>query len=351
MQRIPLVQIGVGGVGRALLDLVLDNQDHWATRDGFTFHYVALADSRSLLAGDDLGPGVLRAALGQKAAGEPLGPGTGDWLGALPTTPALVVDVSASDATAPALVQAIERGHRVVLANKKPLTTTRTLFYGLTEGRHTRFEATVGAGLPVITTLESILDTGDEVQEIAGCFSGTLGYVFTELERGTPFSEAVLTARTRGWTEPDPRDDLGGVDVARKALILARTLGYQLMLDDLPIEPLFSPDQAQLSLDAFLAVLPTLDESWAARMQTAQAEGNTLRYVATVGRSGTAVGVRSVPQRSALGTLQGPDNFVQFTTTRYAEQPIVVRGPGAGSERTAAAVLNDLLILARQMRS
>lgn len=352
VKRIPIVQIGVGGVGRSLVEQVLRANEGAAARDGFRFDYVALADSRSQVHGDPvLDPTTLRNLLADKAHGRSLSNQTPQsaWLSHLGDAPTLIIDVSGSDTTAPLLVEAIERGHAVVLANKKPLAADGTHFHNLTRGGRTRYEATVGAGLPVISTLQSVLDTGDVVHEIAGCFSGTLGFVFSELERGTSFSAAVREAAARGWTEPDPRDDLNGMDVGRKALILARTLGLELELVALTVEPLFTATLAQLPKDQFIAALPEIDQSMAERVAQAQQSGNTLRYVATVNRDAVTVGVRAVPQASALGGLQGPDNLISFSTDRYEDQPLVVRGPGAGTERTAAGVLGDMLMLARQV--
>ncbi len=346
MHDIQIFQIGVGGVGQALINLVQASAPRWAAAEGITVRYAGLADSHGALTGD-LDDDAIGAALRRKADGEPLGR-AGDWAAALPAQPAIIVDLSGSDATAPQLVAALERGHRVVLANKKPLAGPLATFEALTAGRRTRYEATVGAGLPVIATLQALLDTGDTVAEIAGCFSGTLGYVLSEVERGTRFSAAVATAKARGWTEPDPRDDLGGVDVARKALILARTMGQPLELSDIPVEPLFGAEHAALSPAEFMAALPALDDDYGARFAAALDRGNTLRYVATVTAAGAQVGLREVPRSSPLGSLSGPDNFVSLTTTFYPAQPLILRGPGAGTIPTASGVLGDILALARQ---
>lgn len=351
MQQILVVQLGVGGVGRALIAQVLASNQHWVDRHGLRFEYAALADSRSFLKGEPLlDAQTMRTVLEDKARGRYLSDEAhnGDLLPSLPETPAIIVDVTASDDSAPFLVEASRRGHAVVLANKKPLAGSMNLFSTLTAGGRTRYEATVGAGLPVISTLRSLQDTGDEVRAIMGCFSGTLGYLFSEVERDIPLSEAVRVAHIRGWTEPDPRDDLGGLDVARKALILARSLGRTLNLNEIAVEPLFSAKHARLAPAGFLEAMPELDAPIAGRMAAAKQEGNTLRYVAALDEAGVVVGVQSVPQASVLGGLRGPDNLISFTTGRYADYPLVVRGPGAGVERTAAGVLSDMLVLARE---
>lgn len=209
--------------------------------------------------------------------------------------------------------------------------------------RCTRYEATVGAGLPIVVTTNLLRDTGDQVQRIEGGLSGTLGFLLSSIEQGQPYSAAVREAKALGWTEPDPRDDLGGVDVARKALILARTLGYQWNLSDITIEPLYPAEFADLSIAEFMAQLEQLDPGYAQRQAEAVAQGQTLRYVAAITSEGARVGLQAVAKDSPLGSLKGPDNMVAWTTNRYQERPLVVRGPGAGVEVTASAVLFDLL--------
>ncbi len=332
-----LAIIGLGGVGRAL---AAQAQPH------FTIGLVA--DRSGYIAGA-LDSATLERICAAKAQGQPLAqqPGgvAGAWHTALPAG-ALVADTTA-DESGPILRQLVADGYRVALANKKPLAADFTLFQALSSAGRTRYEATVGAGLPVVVTTQWLRDTGDEVQRIEGCLSGTLGFLLSEIEAGAPYSATVAEAARRGWTEPDPRDDLGGIDVARKALILARTLGYPLEWRDVTVEPLFPEHLAHGSVADFLAALTQLDAGFAERQAAARANAATLRYVATITAQGAAVGLRAVPLDSPLGSLRGPDNMVTWTTTRYSERPLVVRGPGAGVEVTASAVLFDLLALAR----
>jgi len=190
------------------------------------------------------------------------------------------------------------------------------------------------------------------VSLISGSFSGTLGYVMSGLQAGEPYSVVVNKAKELGYTEPDPRDDLGGVDVARKALILARTLGMSLEMSDVSVEPLYPPELASLSIPEFMAALPSLDEAFAAKIAAAAADGNVLRYAASVkppsgGSAGSlVVGLVAVPASSPLGTLTGSDNLVEIHTGWYSQTPLVVRGAGAGTGTTAAGVLADMLDLA-----
>jgi aspartokinase/homoserine dehydrogenase 1 len=204
----------------------------------------------------------------------------------------------------------------------------------------------VGAGLPIIDTYHKLTESGDRVERIEGLLSGTLGFVLSEVSAGTPLSRAVRTAMARGYTEPDPRDDLSGMDVGRKALILARLLGYQGELSRAAVESLVPKWARALPLPEFLERLDELDEAWRRRVDAASRSGMVLRYVATVTPSKIAVGLRAVPATSPLAAIKGTDNQLVFTTARYKSNPLVITGPGAGAEVTAAGVLNDVLRVA-----
>ncbi|MBW8823222.1 MAG: hypothetical protein JF567_03130, partial [Xanthomonadales bacterium] len=215
-------------------------------------------------------------------------------------------------------------------------------------GGHYRHEATVGAGLPVIQTLRNQLDTGDELLEVEGVFSGTLAWLFNSFDGSVAFSHLVEQARALGYTEPDPRDDLSGTDVARKLVILAREAGRELSLEDVDVENLVPPALRAIPLDAFLARMHELDAPLQARLDAARRQGRSLRHLARLDRDGRArVGlVAPDPGHASLhGRLS--DNLIQFRTRRYADNPLVVQGPGAGPEVTAAGVFGDILAIAR----
>jgi homoserine dehydrogenase len=262
---------------------------------------------------------------------------------------AILVDLTASSKTEPTLRAALDFGCGVVLANKIPLAEPWDEAKSFFEHSYLRYEVTVGAGLPVISTLQYLLDTGDQVTAVEGCLSGTLGYLCAELERGVSYSAAVSQARSLGYTEPDPRQDLGGQDVARKALILARTSGWPLEPADLTVESLYPESLSGISTDEFMAQAHTLDGVYARRVQEAQAQGQVLRYVAHVSPEGGKVGLVAVPREGPLGALRGPANYIALHTARYNQVPLVVSGPGAGPEVTAAGVLGDIIALAHQM--
>lgn len=357
MQRIPVLQIGVGGVGRELIMQVLRFNEQLGNRYGFRFAYIGLADRQGAIVADERIPSaVLLQALEAKRAGGSLaeveaGGPLLDWRNLLTHVPCIVVDATAQDGNEARLIEAVESGHHVVLANKKPLCGDMDTFRALTEHGQTRYEATVGAGLPVISTLRTLLDTGDTIQQIEGCFSGTLGFLMTQLENHVPFSQAVRQAKANGWTEPDPRDDLSGTDVARKALILARTCGQLIELRDVAVESLVPRELQDVATNDFMARLPELDAPYRERFEAAADKAMTLRYTAHVSLTNVRVDLVNVSPSSPVGALQGPDNLVVYQTERYKERPLSVRGPGAGVDVTAAGVLGDLIMFGREWRS
>ncbi|ACL23932.1 homoserine dehydrogenase family protein [Chloroflexus aggregans] len=351
----PIIQLGIGGVGRALARQIVAVAPAIRRRYGIDLRYIAIADSRGIIAGDPtVSEEQVHQILAVKEAGHGLDSMTNaitdrHWIELLPATIAIVVDVTAtSEHTAP-LAAAVSAGHRVVLANKRPLCDEYDLFTALTERGATRYEATVGAGLPVIGVLQGLLDTGDEVLRIEAALSGTLGFLMSALEEGSSFAEAVWKAHALGYTEPDPRDDLSGADVARKALILARTCGIPVPADAVSAESLFPPQLATVSVAEFLQRLPEAEESVMERFAAARAAGNVLRYITCITPDNIEVGLRELPADHPLAGLRGPDNMISFTTRRYHDRPMVIRGPGAGVEVTATGVLSDIIATAREL--
>ena len=362
MQEIPVIQLGLGGVGQALIEQMLEAYGagiadrRWRVRP----RWVGVADSRGLLyQPDGISASDLRGVVELKKGGGGLDSIEGFMPGGSANLmdcvvdrkgpPGVVVDVTAAAGTEGVLLSAIERGWGVVLANKRPLTQGQVVFERLKGSCRMRHEATVGAGMPVVSTVDYLLDSGDAVTGIEGCLSGTLGYLCTSLEDEEPFSVALHRALKLGYTEPDPREDLGGLDVARKALILALLLGWRLDIEDVQVEPLHTASMVGMSLDGFLASASSLDESYLQRAAEARARGCVLRYVASVRDGACTAGLRDVPASDLMGSLRGTDNIVAISTARYERSPLVVAGAGAGREVTAAAVLWDIVSLAREM--
>ncbi|HUF36847.1 MAG TPA: bifunctional aspartate kinase/homoserine dehydrogenase I [Gemmatimonadales bacterium] len=355
-ERMEIVLLGFGQIGRSLATLL-----GRVRRPALSLRVAAVIDrSGFVFDPHGIGPRRLAALAADKRRGRPLArapkgrPGTAEaaieHIAGYALTRPVLVDVTADD-TAAALEAALTHGMDLVLANKRPISGRRAVSEALWQtasarGRRILHEATVGAGLPIIDTYRKLTESGDRVERIEGLLSGTLGYVLSEISAGVPFSRAVRSAMQRGYTEPDPRDDLSGLDVGRKALILARLLGYQGELRRSAVESLVPKWARTLSREEFLDRLKELDPGWKRRVAAAAAAGTVLRYVATVTRSKVAVGLRAVPVASPLAAIRGSDNQLVFTTTRYRSNPLVITGPGAGAEVTAAGVLNDILRLA-----
>jgi aspartokinase/homoserine dehydrogenase 1 len=266
--------------------------------------------------------------------------------------PLVFVDATGHPDVADQYERLLRAGIHVVTPSKLANTRSQAVFDRLhaVAAEHEvayRYETTVGAGLPVVQTVRDLVATGDRVRSIRGAVSGTLTFLFGALREGRSFSAAVQAAIDRGYAEPDVRDDLSGEDVARKFLILARTAGGAVERADVQVESLVPDGLADCPYEAFLDRLPSVNAQWQERSRAAAAEANVLQYVGRFSASGINVGVRPVPRDTALGRLEGRNNLFEITTDRYAEAPLVVRGPGAGPEVTAAGVLADVLSVAR----
>jgi aspartokinase/homoserine dehydrogenase 1 len=342
--------IGPGNVGAALLDQLLAAQPTLLTRANVDLRVRAVA-SRSRMHLDARGvQGDWRAALAGQAQATDLDQFTGHLLSAhLPH--ALIIDCSGSADVADRYAGWLQAGIHVVTPNKQAGAGPLQRYHAIREaaaatGARFRYEATVGAGLPVITTLRDLVDTGDEVLAVDGIFSGTLAWLFNKYDGLVPFSELVAQARAMGYTEPDPRDDLSGVDVARKLVILAREAGRELSLEQVTVESLVPQALRQASVDEFMSGLALVDGVFAERLAQARARGAVLRYVARLSADAAQVGLVELPVDHAFANLRLTDNVVQFTTRRYCENPLVVQGPGAGPEVTAAGVFADVLRVA-----
>lgn len=260
----------------------------------------------------------------------------------------VIVDCSASDALADRYRDWLAAGIHVITPNKLAGSGPFARYQALRgHAAQFRYEATVGAGLPIVSTLRDLIDTGDEVLAIDGILSGTLAYLFHRFDGSQPFAALVREAMQRGFTEPDPRDDLSGLDVARKLVILARETGWRIDLDDVRLESLVPGALRDVPKQEFLARLGELDGAMAERLADARARRGVLRYVARLQAGGTAeVGLTVVTPDHALANIRPTDNVVQFTTRRYHDNPLVVRGPGAGPEVTAMGIFADLLRVA-----
>lgn len=367
MSDIVLAQIGLGSIGQQVIAEIVEHREHWEAVYGIRVIYRALIDTTGGVACDEAGGysnDDLAALLRHRQSGGRLSTLPEEWgwtkrtaSEALTITqpfgPVIAIDTATGIRTSKLLGMNLTNGGGAVLSNKAPLALPLTdpvaelLWSESRFGGRLRYETTCGAGLPVISTLRSLLASGDEVTRVEGALSGTLGAIFADVDAGKPFSRAVVDAKAAGFTEPDPRDDLSGLDVARKALILARTIGIPVALDAIEIENLVPESLRGGNVDDFLAGIASVDDAIARRAEAARANGARLKYVATVSPDAPiSVGLREVPLDTVLGSLTGPENIMTIRSNRYHANPINITGPGAGVAVTAAGVVADMLELA-----
>ncbi len=342
--------IGAGNVGAALLDQIHDQAERLREEQDIDLRVRGIATSSTMLRAEkSLDLAAWRDALADGAATDL--DAFADHVETEYHPHTAIVDCTASNAVARHYADWLNRGIHVVTPNKRANTgswetyqTLQTASRGV--GPRYLYETTVGAGLPILQTLNSLTETGDRVHRIEGILSGTLSYLFNAFDGERPFSSILQQAKDEGFTEPDPRDDLSGMDVARKVVILAREMGVPLELDEVAVDGLVPEALREGPVDAFLEHLPEHDAAMTKILRDAQAEDQVLRFVGSVTRDGEAsVRLRRYPLDHAFARIRHTDNIVRFQTDRYDETPLIVQGPGAGPQVTAAGVFTDLLRL------
>ena len=352
MKRLEIVQLGLGYVGRAVAQLVLEERKYWRERYDLEVAYKAVSDTSGALVGEELLPQAIRL---KEEGGKLSDLGVEPLEEVLLSEPEpgavrVVVDLAVHGGTFNLDLLGVQNGSFLVLSNKGPLSGSTEQYEQLTRMLPDRLwhEATVGAGMPIISTVNSLMESGDEILEIQASPSGTLGFIMSSVEGGRSFSEAVKEAVALHYAEPDPRDDLSGLDVARKAIILARKMGRTIEPEEIPYQSLVPEGLEDVPLEEFMERLPEYDEAFAERLLAVE-EHHMLRYLARIPKEGPVeVGLVDEPVESPFGPIDGPENVFDFRTRRYSDVTLTIRGPGAGPERTASGVVFDLLDIAHK---
>jgi aspartokinase/homoserine dehydrogenase 1 len=346
--HIDVVLLGCGNVGGELLDQI-QRQTAELEQHNVDLRVRAIANSNKLLVADD----VIDLANWREELERDGEPWTIDDVLAIRTELGLlsptVVDCTTDAELAGQYVTFLNNGFNIVAANKKANTADYSYYRQMREAANRNFrrflyETNVAAGLPFIDTLQGLIRSGDELHTFEGILSGSLSMIFGLLEDGTPLSQAVARAMELGYTEPDPRDDLSGMDVARKLLIIAREVGLRLELDDIEVEPVVPMDEVgQVARPDLIGALQSLDASFADRISRAEAENSILRYVARIENGQCRVSIEVVSRSKPLGAVRDGENALVIHTRYYQPIPMVLRGYGAGAAVTAAGVFGDLL--------
>ncbi len=357
-QTLSIGVIGHGHVGGTLLDQMAERLDWLLDEFGVDLRVRAIAGSGTMLLDEhriDLHDWRDRLGSGGASTHPTDLDMLADYIHTESVPHAAIIDCTASSDVAMRYAGWLGQGIHVITPNKRANTADLGYYQQLQQfsrraDAHYFYETTVGAALPVIQTLRDLVQTGDRVRRIEGVFSGTLSYLFNSFDGSVPFSEIVRAARDQGFTEPDPREDLSGMDVARKVVILAREMGMKAGLEGMEVEGLIPPGLEEGSVDQFLERLADYDDEMVAVVDQARAKGQVLRFVGVIdAEEGTHVALQAYDTDHSFARIKLTDNIVQFTTDRYSENPLIVQGPGAGPAVTAGGVFADLLRLANYL--
>ncbi len=348
-KTINLFLVGTGLIGGTLLKQIHNQTNFLAKEFGIGIKIIGLANSRKMLINSEgIKPENWINDLMSSSHKTKLINFIDD-MRSLNLPNSVFVDCTAADEVVEKYFDILNSNISIVTPNKKANSSSYKNYLALRESANKHnvkflYETNVGAGLPVINTLKDLVSTGDIVTKIEGVLSGTLSFIFNSYNGEKPFSEVVKEAREKGYTEPDPREDLNGLDVARKLLILARELGLSLELKDIQVENLV-PEGARKakSIDDFFIQLKKYDSQFKARADQAKNNSKALRYIARLEKGKAKVSLQEVDAKHPFYSLQESDNIIAFTTSYSLNRPVVVKGPGAGAEVTAAGVFSDII--------
>ncbi|MDR2943317.1 MAG: bifunctional aspartate kinase/homoserine dehydrogenase I [Treponema sp.] len=359
-RSVNLFLIGAGNIGGTLLEQIADNREKLANRDLINVNLIgAAAWDKMLFSLDGLDPKKTKEMLNKKGKVA----GTEEYklasfierMASFNLPNSCFCDCTASEDVAASYEKILRHSIPIVTPNKKANSGSLDYYRKLTSYSRERgipylYETTVGAGLPIISTLRDLFLSGDRITRIEAVPSGTLSFIFNNFDGSKPFSALVREAKAKGYTEPDPRDDLNAMDAARKALILAREIGLPLEFSNVKIEPILPPACLKAKdVDSFFRELEKADGSFEKRRAQEAAKGNALRYVVVIEDGKAKLSLRGEPAGSPFRSLVDSDNIVVITTERYSKLPMVIKGPGAGAQVTAGGIFADIVRTARTL--
>ncbi|MCF6289173.1 MAG: bifunctional aspartate kinase/homoserine dehydrogenase I, partial [Proteobacteria bacterium] len=347
-QQVEIILIGCGLVGDAFLKQI-QKQQAFLEKQNINIKVCGIVNSKGALLEED---GINLENYKQQLANN-LGSFNRDKLKAFRQHSnminPIIVDCTSSTSIAEAYLDFFKAGYHIVAANKKANTLDIRYYQQLKAtairtNRQFNYETNVGAGLPVIDTFRNLIRAGDTLIKFEGILSGSMSYIFGKLDEGLPLSQAVIKAKEKGFTEPDPREDLSGMDIARKVLIVAREAGLNLELEDVKIESLLTKELEDCkTIDEFMQKLPNLDKAIQKLSQEAQTKNSVLRYIGTVKDGKCTVKIEKVASTSSLFSVKDGENAISFFSQYYQPIPMVLRGYGAGADVTAAGIFSDVI--------
>ena len=354
-KQIAIGIMGYGSIGQELHKQILDERKILQERENISLDILALSNSQKMMLSEDNID--LKSASNVTEKIEALEQSnTNEMINHMLRQSAyghIIIDCSASDEAPDEYSNIFENGISIVTANKKGLSGNIDRYKSIMNSKNLNeadflYETTAGAALPFVKSVSDIASSSDSIKKIEGVFSGTLAYLFNSYDASMPFSELVNDALKQGFTEPDPRDDLSGMDVARKLVILAREMGLDMNVNDIHVESLVDPNHLSLSVNEYLEAMSSGDQAMNDRYQNALENNEKLSYVAQIDESGNAsVSLKNLSNDHSFFSLKGTENIIAIHSDYYSNYPLVLRGPGAGREVTASGLFFDLLSIIR----